>query len=41
MSDGTAIDHAITKDLEAMRGWIQATRAEGHPIAAPTRSEAA
>ena len=41
MSDGATIEAAITNGLDAMRGWTQAMRAEGHPIPAPTRSAAA
>ncbi len=32
---------AITNGIDAMRGWIPAMHAEGHPIPAPTRSEVA
>jgi antitoxin HicB len=38
MSDGETIEEAITNGLDAMRGWIDAMRAESHPIPAPTRS---
>jgi antitoxin HicB len=41
MSDGATIEEAITNGLDAMRGWIEAMRAEGHPIPAPARPEAA
>lgn len=41
MSDGETIEEAITNGLDAMRGWIEAMRAEGHPIPKPTRSGAA
>jgi antitoxin HicB len=41
MSDGETIEEAITNGLDAMRGRIEAMRAEGHPIPAPTRSAAA
>ena len=41
MSDGATIEEAITSGLDAMRGWIEAMRAEGHPIPAPIRSAAA
>ena len=41
MSDGATIEEAITNGVDAMRGWIEAMRAEGHPIPAPTRSAAA
>ena len=41
MSDGATIEEAITNGLDAMRGWIQAMHAEGHPIPAPTHSAAA
>jgi predicted RNase H-like HicB family nuclease len=40
MSDGTTIEDAITNALNAMCGWIDATRAEGHPIPGPTRPAA-
>jgi len=40
MSDGETIEEAIANGIEGMRGWIEAMRAEGHPIPAPTRSEA-
>jgi predicted RNase H-like HicB family nuclease len=40
MSDGETIDEAITDGIDAMRGWIDAMRAEGHSIPAPTRSAA-
>ena len=35
------IEEAVTNGIDGMRGWIEAMRAEGHPIPAPTRSEAA
>lgn len=41
MSDGATIEEAITNGVGAMHGWIEAMRAEGHPIHAPTRSAAA
>jgi predicted RNase H-like HicB family nuclease len=41
MSDGETIEAAITNGIDAMRGWIKAMRAEGHPVPAPTRSAAA
>jgi predicted RNase H-like HicB family nuclease len=41
MSDGATIEEAITNGIDAMRDWIEAMRAEGHPIPAPTRSAAA
>ena len=41
MSDGPTIEEAITNGIDAMRGWIEAMSAEGHPIPAPTRSAAA
>ena len=41
MSDGETIEEAITNGIDAMRGWIEAMRAEGHPIPRPTRSAAA
>ena len=40
MSDGKTIEEAITNGLDAMRDWIEAMRAEGHPIPAPTRAAA-
>jgi antitoxin HicB len=41
MSDGETIEQAIAHGIDAMQGWIEAMRAEGHPIPAPTRSAAA
>ena len=41
MSDGATIEEAIVNGIDAMRVWIEAMRAEGHPIPAPTRSAAA
>jgi predicted RNase H-like HicB family nuclease len=41
MADGATIEEAIMGGIEAMRGWLEAMRAEGHPIPAPTRSAAA
>ena len=41
MSDGETIEEAITHGIEAMEGWIEAVRAEGHPIPAPVRRKAA
>ena len=35
MSDGNTIEEAITNGVDAMRGWIAAMRAEGHPIPHP------
>jgi predicted RNase H-like HicB family nuclease len=40
MSGGATIKEAITNGIDAMRGWIEAMRAEGHPIPAPLRSAA-
>ena len=40
-SDAATIAEAITNGIDAMRGWIEAMRAEGHPLPAPTRSAAA
>ncbi|MGH6921455.1 MAG: type II toxin-antitoxin system HicB family antitoxin [Geminicoccaceae bacterium] len=40
MSDGATIEEAIV-NVDAMRGGIEAMRAEGHPIPAPIRSAAA
>ena len=37
MSDGETIEEAIVQGVDAMRGWIEAMRAEGHPIPAPIR----
>jgi antitoxin HicB len=41
MSDGETIEETIANGVDAMRGWIEAMRAEGHPIPAPPRPEAA
>jgi antitoxin HicB len=41
MSDGETIEEAIANGIEAMRGWIEAMRAEGHPIPQPVRRRAA
>jgi antitoxin HicB len=41
MSEGATIEEAIMGGIDAMRGWIDAIRAEGHPIPAPARSAAA
>jgi predicted RNase H-like HicB family nuclease len=41
MSDAATIEDVITNALNAIRGWIEAMRAEGHPIPAPTRSATA
>jgi predicted RNase H-like HicB family nuclease len=41
MSDGETIEEANTNGIDAMRGWIEAMRAEGHPIPAPIRSAVA
>jgi antitoxin HicB len=41
MSDGATIEEAIRGGLDAMHGWIESMKAEGHPIPAPIRSEAA
>jgi predicted RNase H-like HicB family nuclease len=41
MSDGETVEEAILHGVDAMRGWIEAMRAEGHPIPEPTRSAAA
>jgi antitoxin HicB len=38
-SDGATIEEAITNGLDAMRGWIDAIRAEGHPIPASMHAE--
>ena len=37
MSDGETIEEAITNGVDAMQGWIDAMRAEGHPIPEPAR----
>ena len=39
MSDET-IEKMVTNSIDAMRGWIEAMRAERHPIPAPIRSAA-
>lgn len=41
MSDGATVEEAITNGVDAMRGWIEAMRAEGHPIPEPARRQAA
>jgi predicted RNase H-like HicB family nuclease len=41
MSDGETVEEAIVNGVEAMRGWIEAMRAEGHPIPEPVRRRAA
>jgi antitoxin HicB len=41
MSDGETIEEAILNGIEAMGGWVEAMRAEGHPIPQPTRPAAA
>ena len=41
MSDGETVEQAIVNGIDAMRGWIEAMRAEGHPILQPVRREAA
>jgi predicted RNase H-like HicB family nuclease len=38
---GCISDGETTNGIDAMRGWIEAMRAEGHPIPAPIRSETA
>ena len=38
---GETIEKALNNGIDAMRGWIEAMRAAGHPIRAPTRSAAA
>lgn len=40
MSDGDTIEDAILNGIDAMVGWIEAMRAEGHPIPQPARSAA-
>jgi antitoxin HicB len=41
MSDGETVEEAILNGIDAMVGWIEAMRAEGHTIPQPTRSAAA
>jgi antitoxin HicB len=41
MSDGETVEEAIEHGMEAMEGWIEAVRAEGHAIPAPVRRVAA
>ena len=41
MSDGETVEQAIVNGIDAMRGWIEAMRAEGHPIPQPVRRAAA
>jgi antitoxin HicB len=41
MSDGATIEAAISNGLDVMRGWIEAMRAEGHPIPAASCSKVA
>jgi predicted RNase H-like HicB family nuclease len=41
MSDGETTEEAITNGVDTMRGWIEAMRAEGRPVPAPTRFTAA
>jgi antitoxin HicB len=41
MSDGETVEEAILNGIEAMMGWIEAMRAEGHPIPHPAQSAAA
>jgi hypothetical protein len=39
--DGRIIKEAIVHGIHTMRGRIEAMRAEGHPIPAPSRADAA
>lgn len=41
MSDGETVEDAIVNGIEAMQGWIDAMRAEGHPIPEPVQRRAA
>ena len=41
MSDGETVEEAILNGIDAMAGWIEAMRAEGHPIPQTARSAAA
>lgn len=41
MSDGETVEEAIVNGVDAMRGWIEAMRAEGHPIPPPVQRRAA
>ena len=41
MSDGETVEAAIVNGVEAMRGGIEAMRAEGHPIPRPVARQAA
>lgn len=36
-SDGDTVEEAIVNGVEAMEGWIEAVRAEGHPVPEPVR----
>ena len=41
MSDGNTVEEAIVNGVDAMQGWIDAMRAEGHPIPQPVARRAA
>ena len=41
MSDGNTVEEAIVNGVDAMQGWIEAMRAEGHPIPQPVARRAA
>lgn len=41
MSDGETVEEAIVNGVEAMEGWIEAMREEGHPIPPPVQRRAA
>ena len=41
MSDGELVEEAIINGVDAMQGWIEAMRAEGHPIPQPVARRAA
>ena len=41
MSDGETVEEAIINGVDAMQGWIEAMRAEGHPIPQPVARRAA
>ena len=41
MSDGESVEEAIINGVDAMQGWIEAMRAEGHPIPQPVARRAA
>jgi antitoxin HicB len=41
MSDGETVEEAIVNGVDAMRGWIDAMNAEGHPVPQPVKRHAA